>query len=68
MTIVFSLSPSLQNDIELLKHVQGRTMKVVKGLENMTYEGWMRKLEPFSLEERMEKRGLITLYNYPKGG
>jgi len=43
-------------------------MKLVKGLENMTYEGWMRKLEPFSLEERMEKRGLITLYNYPKGG
>lgn len=54
--------------IELLKRVQGRTMILVKGLENMTYGEWMRKLKPFSLEERMQRGDLITLYNFLKRG
>lgn len=48
--------------------MQGRTTELVKGLENMTYGERMRKLESFSLEERMQQGDLITLYNYVKRG
>jgi len=43
-------------------------MRLVKGLENKSYHGWLRKLGFFNLEERRLKGDFTVLYNYLKGG
>lgn len=54
-------TPHYKKDVELLKYVEGRAMKLLKEKGKNIYEEWLRESGLFSLQKR-RLRGSITTW------
>ncbi|KAJ7403149.1 hypothetical protein BTVI_79471 [Pitangus sulphuratus] len=61
-------SPHYRKDTEVLERFQRSAIKLLKGLEQKSRKGQLRKLGLFNLEKGRLRGDLTTLHNFLKGG
>jgi len=59
--------PQHMKDMDRLEWVQGRAMKIIRGLEHLSYEDMLRGLGLFSMKRRIQG-DLNAAFQYLKGG